>query len=250
MIRHLALVVCFGALSSCALGVGAIPNVSSTVGASRATEQEVVGSGPGYILVRAVSGKALNEGFHLPIGLSAGMMPSLTIFLPGGGPSSPLQATTSVGWTAHADLYIPVPLERGPTLGVTLQYLNDSMSGRWAGDFELSSRSHGVMGFVGVGLGPIGLELGGGGLFLGKAGVGDVGNILADDRSLISSDASGFRAALRATLFISGGGDLQMKTAVRLQAGYQHLFTATQIPAVSPGVGGLHFGFDLMLSFF
>lgn len=261
MLRRLWVLVLCGASSGCALGFGAIPNTRSPVGASRSTEQRVVGGGPGYVTVETYSGPGLNEGFHLPIGLSGGMQPSFTVLFPHGTESSPKEAVASVGWVAHADLYVPITgwssdgeLSVGselPPLGLTLQYQYGYMDGDYAGGFGLGARHHGVLGYFGIGLGPIGLELGGGGLFGGTVGLGGRGNVLSDSAfSLAQSSAAGFRTSARFTLFISGGGFLQMKTAVRLETGYQHLFAATTAPGLPLSYGGFNAGFELVISFF
>jgi hypothetical protein len=249
-----------GASSGCALGFGAIPNATSPAGASRSTEMSIVGSGPGYVILQEYSGPALGEGFNLPIGVSGGVQPSLTVLLPVATESSPRQAVASVGWIAHADLYVPLTgwngsegvfASKGPNLGITLQYQQGFMDGDYVGGFGLGSRHHGVLGYLGIGLGPIGIELGGGGLFEGRVGVGGRGNVLNDTAfTFAQSPASGFRTSARFTLFISGGGFLQMKTALRLETGYQHLFAASTAPGLPLSLGGFNAGFELVISFF
>ena len=108
MLRRLSIGLLLGALSGCALGFGAVPNATSPAGASASTEGRIVGGGPGYVLVQEYSGPALGEGFNLPVGVSGGVQPSLTVLIPEATQSSPRQAVTSVGWIAHADLYVPI----------------------------------------------------------------------------------------------------------------------------------------------
>lgn len=224
------------------------------MGPSRATEQRVVGGGPGFVLVESYQGLALGEGFNLPIGVSGGMLPTVSFVTPEGTDTSPQQGGPRLGWTLHGDLFLPGfrLTKDGPTLGLTLQYQYGYKDLEYAGGFGLGSRQHGVLGFLGVDFGGLGLELGAGGLFDGAVGVGARGNV-ADDRAFSFGQAptGGFRTATRATLFISGGGYLQMKTAIRLEAGYQRVQTlSTPPPGVPLALRAFDVGGELVITFF
>ena len=244
--------------SGCALGFGRLGNVSSPVGASQATESRVVGTTVDgtHLLVQDYAGASLDEGFHLPVGLSGGVMPTFTVTMPGSSPSFAGEGGVGLGWVAHGDLFVPLTgwsddADDSVGLGVTLQYQFRYQTLDYLGGFGLGSRQHGVMGYFGIDLGPVGVELGAGGLFGGLVGVGGRGDVLSDGAfTYASAPASGLRTAVRGTLFISGGGFLQMKTGVRLEAGYQHLWAAAPPPGVPPRVGSFSLGAELVFSFF
>lgn len=239
-------------MQGCALGLGAVPNVGGPLGADYATETRIARTEFGYAYLETYRGKSLGDGPNLPFGVSGGVMPSVMVLFPAGNPSAPTATSTGLGLTAHGDLYVPMPFNiNGTGLGLTVQYQYGYVDAAYLGGYVVGARQHGVMGFLGTGFGPVGFELGAGGLFAGQAGVGVGGNFLDDSAfSLGSADTAGVRTALRTTLFFSGGGVLQLKSAVRVELGYQALFAAQRVQGVPMTLGAFNAGFEFLFSIF